>query len=240
MKYLQVGNGSAFNHNMVNSAFLIEIEENNIMLFDCGYSVYGKLRELDEKGTISLSNMKSAYISHLDDDHMGSLKTLIYFMYFVKGITIEIYAHEEIWQELGSYLDDMDSIYEFGVVKPRTLFHRITMNAHNAVIGYGSYIRTIHTDHGKPCYGLEIAANNSVGRILISGDTRPTIDLADYLEEYPEENVVFHDYSDWNEPGSQVHTCKHTFENIYSKEIRERIKKYHNDAPFESSWITVR
>ena len=54
----QIGNGSAFNAIDCNSSFLVKME-NDLMLFDCGYSVYPTLIKLDKKGEISLKNLSS-------------------------------------------------------------------------------------------------------------------------------------------------------------------------------------
>ena len=48
MKIKQLGNGGAFDYNQTNSSFLIELETNDYLLFDCGYNVFSKLRELGD------------------------------------------------------------------------------------------------------------------------------------------------------------------------------------------------
>ena len=89
MKIKQIGNGGAFNYKETNSSFLIE-NNRKYLLFDCGHSVYQKLRELEEASEISLKDLKAVYISHFDDDHIGSLKTLIYYQYFINNIIMDI------------------------------------------------------------------------------------------------------------------------------------------------------
>ena len=78
IKYKQLGNGGAFDYGQCNSSFLIE-SNNEYLLFDCGYSVFGELRKQDAdiNTTVDLAKLTTIYISHMDDDHMGSLKSLI-------------------------------------------------------------------------------------------------------------------------------------------------------------------
>ena len=99
----QIGNGSAFNAIDCNSSFLVKME-NDLMLFDCGYSVYPTLIKLDKKGEISLKDLKYVYITHLDDDHIGSLKTLIYYQYFVNKITTKLIFDKGIYKDMDSYI----------------------------------------------------------------------------------------------------------------------------------------
>lgn len=67
-----VGTGGAFDVAQGNSAAWIEFKGKNILL-DCGYSVYPRLRE---KGIVS--RVDYLLLTHLHDDHAGSLSTLIF------------------------------------------------------------------------------------------------------------------------------------------------------------------
>ena len=103
MKLKQIGNGGAFNTKDCNSSFLIQMSD-GLMLFDCGYSVFPKLIELDSKKVISLKDLKYVYISHLDDDHVGSVKSLIYYQYFMNKMTMKIVFDDGIHKDLNNYI----------------------------------------------------------------------------------------------------------------------------------------
>ena len=111
MKIKQIGNGGAFNYKETNSSFLIE-NNDKYLLFDCGHSVYQKLRELDESKEILLKDLQAVYISHFDDDHIGSLKTLIYYQYFVNQIILDIIVAEELYHEMNIFLKGLDGYNE--------------------------------------------------------------------------------------------------------------------------------
>ena len=91
MRIRQLGNGGAFHFKQINTSFLIsldnyddgDVDNGTKLLFDCGRNVVDKLDELAEKEEFNYSNLKYVYISHMDDDHIGSLKSLIYYMFFM-------------------------------------------------------------------------------------------------------------------------------------------------------------
>jgi phosphoribosyl 1,2-cyclic phosphodiesterase len=75
-----IGIGSAFNTELGNtSAFFVR--DNNLFLIDCGCDVFNKLKE---KYFSILSSSKNIYvfITHVHDDHIGSLSSLILYIYY--------------------------------------------------------------------------------------------------------------------------------------------------------------
>lgn len=67
-----VGTGGAFDVEQGNSAALITFKGKKILL-DCGHSVYPRLRQKGLAGA-----MDYILLTHLHDDHVGSLSTLIF------------------------------------------------------------------------------------------------------------------------------------------------------------------
>lgn len=67
-----VGTGGAFDAEQGNSAALITFKEKKILL-DCGHSVYPRLRKMGLAGV-----MDYILLTHLHDDHVGSLSTMIF------------------------------------------------------------------------------------------------------------------------------------------------------------------
>lgn len=82
LKFL--GIGACFNTKMGNtSAYYYDTETKHLFLIDCGMMIFPKLRY-----TKLLNEAKSidVLITHLHDDHAGSLETLIYFCQYDKHI----------------------------------------------------------------------------------------------------------------------------------------------------------
>lgn len=87
------GNGSAFNVNKVNtSAFFIEDKVLNII--DVGYSVFDSI--LKSKILEEEFDSIRIYITHVHDDHIGSLSTLLHYLFYVKGITATVVGGKEL------------------------------------------------------------------------------------------------------------------------------------------------
>lgn len=66
-----LGTGGAFDAHLGNSAAWVELNGSNILL-DCGHSVYGRLSALNLADKIDY-----ILLTHLHDDHVGSLSTTI-------------------------------------------------------------------------------------------------------------------------------------------------------------------
>lgn len=77
LKFL--GTGNAFTKNNGNNAAFLEWEK-EVLLFDCGEDVYGKLLKY---GLIENKSRYHIFITHLHSDHVGSLGSLIAYLYYV-------------------------------------------------------------------------------------------------------------------------------------------------------------
>ena len=73
-----IGTNSGFG-NSNNSAY-IEIE-NDIIIIDCGFTVFEKIKKLN----FSKYNSVKVIITHLHNDHCGSLSQLILYLWFIYG-----------------------------------------------------------------------------------------------------------------------------------------------------------
>ncbi len=236
VKFKQLGNGGAFDYNQCNSSFLIEQNE-EYLLFDCGYSVFAELRKQDADMNINLDLKKltTVYISHMDDDHMGSLKALIYYQYFVNGIVTEVIGHPDVLELLEAYLSDMNYSMQIGVNTSTTIVKlspKITLGE----------LKLAFTDtvHGKPCFGLVVESKDSA--LFITGDTKATTKIRHIIDNlhnsYPKVKV-FHDYSNWDCEPSQVHACLTDTTELYSDTTRSRYTKYHTGESFNNNWQTI-
>ncbi len=82
LKFL--GIGSAFTPELGNNASYYK-EDKNMLLIDCGWDVYPKIRKLN-----LLNDVENLYIfcTHTHQDHCGSMATLISWCSLVKGIKV--------------------------------------------------------------------------------------------------------------------------------------------------------
>lgn len=219
----QLGNGGAFNFKDTNTSFLVNLRD-GYLLFDCGFSVYQKLRAENEN---ILDKLKHIFISHMDDDHIGSLRTLIYYLFFVKGITPNIYCGPYVYKELKNYLKDTKGIVE-NYEKNDVVFYKLSVLNESEIGDFN--LKAFPSPHLQPCYGLRIKSKNGNG-VYFTGDTVGHSDI----EKNSLNCTVFHDYSKWNEPSKQVHFCE-GMKNKYSEEFLKRVIWCHNDEDYDGNW----
>lgn len=99
-KLKSLGFGSAFNSQEYGNNSWYFIEKDKVFMIDCGSTVFNTFRE---KG---LDNYKEVniIITHMHTDHVGSLGTLIEWMYYVKGVKVNILAYNTLRRDLLDYL----------------------------------------------------------------------------------------------------------------------------------------
>ncbi len=247
----QIGNGGAFDYNKTNSSFLINLTNEKYplyLLFDCGNNVFAKLRKMEVEQNIEIIKyIDYVFISHFDDDHDGSIKTLGYYRYFMLGKTTNILCNP-LSSELAERLKGINKKIIFGKFSPAKIFNFVeNLNSIKNNIGFKVIKGTHHTE----AYGLLIGKvfsgvfNNFV---YISGDTKvnentrdiienvkATITQAEYykltndIELLKNSYKIFHDYSHWDSYDQQSHTCKYDFDKYYGQFIEDgvEINKYH-------------
>lgn len=262
----QIGNGGAFDFESVNSSFLINIgtfKKPSYILFDCGHSVFAELRRMEKDGKEIIKYIDYIYISHFDDDHDGSLKTLGYYRYFVLNLTTNLLI-TPLAKELAKRLQGINSQIKFGEKIPADIFK---FKANINYIGEDTKRKTyayncIKCSHHVDGYGLVLGETPDGilefrSMLYISGDTKVNrhsneiIQMVlenkqkieefkdhtlknDFLEEFENSYLIFHDYSEWDAYDQQTHTCKQDFEKYYHKAIEGgiEINKYHNNKKF--------
>lgn len=234
MRVKQLGNGGAFNTEMTNTSFLIETGD-EYTLFDCGYSVFAELRKQDRDSEIDLKKLVRVYISHLDDDHVGSLKSLIYYQYFINKIVLEITFAEPISEQLTCYLSDITGHVKYGVKQTIQMF-RLTSVPHCLSISDSVELYVTKTYHFKPCFGVMFKEGKLV--VMFSGDTKATYHILGAYENYKVTPFIFHDFSNWNNEKQQVHCCQTDWDFIYGGKITNYLH-VHNDTMFDNAWKQV-
>jgi hypothetical protein len=235
LKILQLGNGGAFSPENTNSSFLIELGvDKKYLLFDCGYNVFLALLTKHKNGIIDLTKLQYVYISHMDDDHIGSLKSVIYYMYFKFGITLNILSNDHtVFEYLYDMTDNSNNNYTDGEWRSVQYFNKYK---DSRIENYTWF--TIAGLHSKPCYGLVIEGPFS--NLCITGDTKAVNTFETVITRLSNismnPTIIFHDYSNWDNEPNQVHACKTDIEKQYSKKFRDSLHYYHNDEPFNETW----
>lgn len=233
-----IGDGNAFSDN--NSSFYIEVANGKTyskkILFDCGYSIFQTLKK---HHPIILKEMEYVYISHMDDDHIGSLKTLLYYRYFILGLKTKILCNYALSETMHNYLKNLTYEIKSGREVYAPIFEIRTLNE----LGGDSQVllKSFPVNHIQPCYGLCVSCNGY--QLYITADTK-----ADYkIEEFVDNNttnydnmLIFHDYSPWNVPSRQVHACDSDIAAEYSQKFQDKIIKYHfDDAGIKNKIYTL-
>ena len=82
-----LGTGSAFNPTKVNTSAIYRPYTSTLLLIDCGERVFQKL--LNSAILTEVTNLY-VFITHTHSDHIGSLSTLIHYMYYKKNVKTNI------------------------------------------------------------------------------------------------------------------------------------------------------
>ncbi len=176
-----LGRGSAFNPKEGNtSAFLIE--NNNMLLIDCGETVFGTLIENN-----LLDNIKdiNVLITHLHPDHVGSLASLIYYCHYRKNIKLNIVVDDNV-----EYISSLKIIlYELGVkFYMYNVINSEELTGKFKTFSSVKFIPTVH-DEGMDSYG--ILFNSERGLVYYSGDTNELEYINSIIREKRNLNKIY-------------------------------------------------
>ncbi|MCX8111887.1 MAG: MBL fold metallo-hydrolase [Bacteroidia bacterium] len=193
-----IGAGGAHDVHLGNSAALLQWNGKNILI-DCGFTVYPSLvrHQLVE-------DIDAICITHLHDDHIGSLSALLYHRHFISKLPpVPVIAGiPELYSKLYTYLHFlMGEVERFAqVLLPK---------------GYASYIEAIsttrlHSPHMPSCAYL---FTSSEMNLIYSGDIGeplPMLRDSEWLEAHPS-LYVFHDVAFHPTPSHCYYQSLHSF-----------------------------
>jgi len=254
MRFIQLGNGGGLDPMVTNSSFLVQVKENEYLLFDCGFNIMQRLIELEnEDKTFNIGMIKYVYISHIHDDHVGNLETLMFWNHFKNNSSIIfLYANDETKEYFKSKL--FPKLYNGGKIDPNSVINSTMLKLyHGSTQGYiikeniesvksteVSIFALYKTFHGDcQSNGLVIINNVSNTALVISGDTKASLYLEEeilYKLKDCKSSIIYHDYSDWDCPSKNVHACKSDFECEYSEDFRNKLIKYHDNGSYIQCW----
>lgn len=96
-----LGTGGAFDFKEGNSSMLIKTVNGDILI-DCGSLVYSELMRMEKQ-----PNIKYIFITHMHEDHIGSLSTFSYYKKYQMGQNVFIECNENMEGDLKNYLDNV-------------------------------------------------------------------------------------------------------------------------------------
>ena len=226
MKVTIIGNGGAFSPENTNTSYVVE-HDNKTVLVDCGYNVFGALKK-DFPDLLKKINMVA--VTHMHDDHIGSLSTLLFYKYFVEG-------RRDMIVFTSSYLA-MDNRYLQSICTGRLLTGSETEDVSYAELKYPGQkfdsklkISSVPTNHAVIYSTGFIFKNPQLSEgVLITSDTKATAKIERFaVKEGLEHLLVFHDYSAWDSPSQNVHACATDIRNEYSQKFRDAMYLVHDD-----------
>ena len=150
-----IGTESGFGNN--NNSAYIEID-NEFILIDCGFTVF---KQLKEKIDFKKYNKINVIITHLHNDHCGSLSQLILYLWFIYGKKTNIITK---CKNIKTYLEITGTTEEA---------YKITDRYKDLIF--------IKTEHVKEldCYGFRIKIKDR--DIVYTGDTKNFDSFLEYM-----------------------------------------------------------
>lgn len=100
-KLESLGFGSAFNSQEYGNNSWYFIENDKVFMIDCGSTIFNTFRA---KGLDAYKEI-NVIITHMHTDHVGSLGTLIEWMYYVKGVRVNVLTSIELQRDIRNYLE---------------------------------------------------------------------------------------------------------------------------------------
>lgn len=200
MKLKPLGVGSAFNSQEYGNNSWYFVRRNKVFMIDCGSTVFNSFKEkkLDKYDSVNV------IITHLHTDHVGSLGTLIEYLFYVKGSKPNIITDIHLRKDLRTLLS-ISGIEE-------SMYNLVTNTYENKEVYHSDIVITfLETSHVPQLqsYSLLIDFWDTQKRIYYSGDANILPNPLTILNESA--LAVDHVYIDYSINGSPVHlSTKHS------------------------------
>ena len=248
-----LGSAGAFDFGETSASFLINYtqeDKNYNFLVDCGHNV---LKKLKDKGYMkSHKSIDGVFITHMHFDHIADLEGLIYYNYFVLGKSTNVYVPDYLKEDYNKIFDGkFNYIDEYGnkTWVPMVYVHDLSLTSYDELIPFVEFredkdqwdwdkllltTRVFKANHGNyKAFGFLFGLSSVVSKkILISGDSKANFEILKLVKKLidvqnTKEIVIFHDYSNWDDPIRNIHCCETDFNLVY-KELFDIDKPYYN------------
>lgn len=218
-----IGRGSAFNTKEGNTSSFIK-KNNTLYLFDCGEDVYKQIKELDLLSGITTVNI---FITHLHSDHMGSLSSLIFDIFYSYNFKPNIYSSCENLEEVLKLLSH-NGEYNFYKLIPNEKTN----------VDYSFSITSIPVPHKVEIDSYSFLFEVLGNVIFYSGDTnevnKEMFDLykKGEIDEYYQD-VCLADYE------GNVHTCIKHIKELVVGDLKNNFYCMHLDSSELEKELTI-
>jgi hypothetical protein len=204
-------------------------------LIDCGPTTMQALRELsDQRGYDVLGSIDGVMITHLHPDHVADLGTLAFFLYYLKGKKLSVYAHPRIALAVSGLLThtmgrgwDRDGF----VVDTDEEFVKMRVYEEVSLPGLGVVFEKVPHCPTEAAYGVLLYQPPEAGEkptyVWWSGDTTSCSHL--HLRE---PYLIFHDCSPGPKYPNTVHTHLEDLV-VLPSETQEKIVLVHHNGDHE-------
>lgn len=214
-----LGRGSDFYDEEGNtSAFFIE--NNKMVLIDCGETVFGKILENELLNGINDINVM---ITHLHPDHVGSLASLIFYCYYRKQILPNIIVDENI-----KYMSHLKILLGILGVNPGMYKIKNTKDLCERFDNF-EFINFIQTKHqsGMNCYGIEFLTKD--GMIYYSGDSNNLDYINKIISSGEVINTIYTEATFIEDYVGSPHTSLRMLDKDIPEDLRKKVFCMHFD-----------
>jgi phosphoribosyl 1,2-cyclic phosphodiesterase len=216
-----LGIGSGFNLELGNSSAFFKDKYNNLYLIDCGFDVFAKIIKFDLLKDV---NKVYVFLTHLHDDHSGSIASLIFYCFYVLNKKVEV-MHPSY--NIARYMSLQGGLRQtsFKITSDSTIYN----DSGKKILSY-NFIPVKHIQ-GMNCYGLRIKnhMNKEEHVIYYSGDTLGLFNGVDkYDSMYSASNItVYQEVTHTKTYDGAVHMDLETLSKLIPKENRLNVYCMH-------------
>lgn len=192
-------------------------EGNNFFLIDCGEDVARKL--IDNNKLVKDKNYY-LFVTHTHSDHIGSLGTLVQYLYWICGVKLNIVVDSEV-----KYKKELNNIINgFGLEKK--LFNLIDSGELDNRFSSFNKIRYVESNHGDvPMSSASLIINTNDGNILYTGDIADTKVIESFISM--SNGFIEAMYIDTSYTKSAVHLSIDDLVDVIPDDLKSRVYCMH-------------
>lgn len=215
------GRGAMLNPSEGNTAAYFE-DDQNLFLIDCGEDVAKKLIEMHK---LDLDKNYYLFITHTHSDHIGSIGTLIQYLYYIKGRKLNIVfgSGMHYTKEIFNVLQALGITEEtYNIINIRNLDNR------SPLFNKCNYVESNHG--ATPLKSCSLTFDTPQGNILYTSDIADPRVITDFLaSNFPDTiDKIFVDTSLTTNP---VHMSLETLKRIIPIGLRHKVYCMHINHP---------